>query len=270
MPSMSWEHAAGILWPKLVQAAHSDTLLSYSHLAQFISQPPINVGRALDPIQQYCQDTGLPPLTVLVGDKYEFVPGSGFIGASREHLDEAIQDVRQFDWSSRSNPFLGFEQADSIESLGKRLTEEPSTCGDVYTKIKARGIAQRVFRQALLGAYDGQCAICGLTFEAALEAAHIIPWTETDGALRVDPRNGMLMCALHHSLFDNASITVSRSLKIMYYDPQRNDGEYSDIDQKMVADFHGIEILKPEHVNLRPDPDLLARRNKNLRWRNIP
>ena len=58
---------------------------------------------------------------------------------------------------------------------------------------------QPAFRQALLQAYEGTCAISGCTVEALLEAAHIVPYRgpHTDFV-----ENGLLLRADLHKLFD--------------------------------------------------------------------
>ena len=66
------------------------------------------------------------------------------------------------------------------------------------SQVRARE-RQRAFRQVVLAAQGGRCALCGLDFLVALDAAHVVPKEEegTD-----DPRNGLALCAVHHRLFD--------------------------------------------------------------------
>ena len=58
---------------------------------------------------------------------------------------------------------------------------------------------QHRFRNDLLEMQGSVCAFCDFDVPVALEAAHIVPKQEngTD-----DPRNGLLLCSVHHRIFD--------------------------------------------------------------------
>jgi len=53
--------------------------------------------------------------------------------------------------------------------------KNPEESGEIFRKIKTRGTAQIIFRKTLLKAYNSKCAICGISYQSALQAAHIIP-----------------------------------------------------------------------------------------------
>jgi hypothetical protein len=73
---------------------------------------------------------------------------------------------------------------------------------DARSKIE-RSIVQRrgqpKFRRQLLSAYGGRCAITDCDAEAALEAAHIMPYR---GEHSNNPANGLILRADIHTLFD--------------------------------------------------------------------
>ena len=69
--------------------------------------------------------------------------------------------------------------------------------------VRRRG--QPEFRKALLVAYGGTCAISGCDAEAALEAAHIVPYR---GPQSNSIPNGILLRADLHTLFDLGLIAV--------------------------------------------------------------
>jgi putative restriction endonuclease len=69
--------------------------------------------------------------------------------------------------------------------------------------IRRRG--QPTFRQKLLEAYSGQCAITECSLEGVLEAVHIIPYR---GPQTNYPSNGLLLRADIHILFDLGLIAV--------------------------------------------------------------
>jgi len=65
---------------------------------------------------------------------------------------------------------------------------------------------QPAFRQALLIAYQGKCAISGCNVVEALEAAHITPFR---GVYTNDISNGLLLRADLHTLFDLGLVSVN-------------------------------------------------------------
>lgn len=79
----------------------------------------------------------------------------------------------------QQNPF-GFAQ--EIESLPKMLDEllkNPEVAaGDRYARVRVRGVTQIIFRQLLLRAYNKRCAFSGCAFTDALQAAHIVRWSQ--------------------------------------------------------------------------------------------
>ena len=266
MSEKNWFYAAGIVWPLLVDAASKRAKLSYSEIAPHIGTNPLSVGRALSPIQDYCLDSRLPPLTSIVVGKTTDRPGSGFIAWDVDDIDTAYKLVYDFNWNGIQNPYSGFGPTDTIDTLAEALVAEPDKCRDVYTRVRVRGVAQVVFRKALLEAYGNKCAICGLTFRDALEASHIVPWQSATKAQRLDPRNGILLCSLHHKLFDAGLITVSGSMTIVYYDPIMKDHSYSAIDKSLTVDLHGRMISLPMKKELMPDVALLDVRNSQHGW----
>ena len=84
--------------------------------------------------------------------------------------------------------------------------------GERLTTTRAR-IGQTFFRDALLSAYRGRCCITGLATPELLIASHIVPW-RTDQANRVNPRNGLLLSALHDSAFDSGLITIAEDMTV--------------------------------------------------------
>ena len=57
---------------------------------------------------------------------------------------------------------------DTQAAFAAALVADPDSAGDVYARVKVRGVVQSVFRRALMTAYDEACAFCGLQFHAAL------------------------------------------------------------------------------------------------------
>ena len=75
---------------------------------------------------------------------------------------------------------------------------------DFEAIIRRRG--QPLFRQLLLRAYEGRCAITGCMVLEALEAAHITPYR---GEQTDDVANGLLLRSDIHTLFDLGQLGVN-------------------------------------------------------------
>lgn len=83
---------------------------------------------------------------------------------------------------------------------------------DVLREVTQRR-GQSFFRASVLAAHDGKCCITGITSLPLLRASHIIPWSH-DEALRLDPRNGLCLNALHDAAFDRGLITLSERFEL--------------------------------------------------------
>ena len=77
---------------------------------------------------------------------------------------------------------------------------------------------QQRFRFRVMRRYGGACLLCGVNILELLDAAHIRP-KKSHGS--DDPRNGLLLCSLHHRAFDAEMFGIEpRTLMIRY----RKDG----------------------------------------------
>jgi predicted restriction endonuclease len=109
----------------------------------------------------------------------------------------------------------------------------------------------------LLEAYGYKCAITGFDAEAALEAAHIIPYIKTENN---DPSNGILLRADLHTLFDLNLLAIHPDKMQVLLCPNLLDTEYGAIYEK--------QIYVPNKIGLRPSEELLRQRLKQCSWLN--
>jgi hypothetical protein len=93
---------AAQLWPLLAFAARKQSVLSYKMVEQLTGLPKQGVGEYLGPIQDYCREQNLPPLTSLVIKEDIGVPGSGFTEA--QDVFAAQSRVFVFDWLAHGAP----------------------------------------------------------------------------------------------------------------------------------------------------------------------
>lgn len=81
--------------------------------------------------------------------------------------------------------------------------------------------------------YNGRCAVTNCNVEATLQAAHIIPFSESI-ALRNEPSNGLLLRADIHSLFDKALLSIDpESYRVVLSAKLRNTS-YGSLNGKIV------------------------------------
>lgn len=105
---------------------------------------------------------------------------------------------------------------------------------------------QPKFRQDLIAAYEGKCAISGFDAAEALEAAHIVPFR---GEHTNVARNGLLLRADLHSLFDQGLFRVDPQTFQIILSPQLKASAYQQ--------FAGTKLRLPASQALWPDPEAL-------------
>ncbi|MEH2376068.1 HNH endonuclease [Nostoc sp.] len=119
----------------------------------------------------------------------------------------------------------------------------------------ARRQGQSQFRKSLLDAYYSKCAITNFDAEVALEAAHIIPYIETENN---HPSNGLLLRADLHTLFDLNLIVIDPKTMKVHISPVLKKTEYKTID--------GKEIRVPKDEMCRPNQEFLKQRFEQCKW----
>ena len=261
----NWFHAAGLIWPKMTEAAKARATLRYKELGEVLGIHHRHVNKALGPIQDYCLETKRPPLTALVVNATG-LPGQGFIAWDIDNIDAALDAVYAYNWDAVSNPFGQLGTADSKEALVRRLVRDPDQAEAVYRLVPDRGIVQQLFRAALAEAYGNQCAFCKCSFANALEAAHIVRWKDATAQQKLDVRNGILLCATHHRLFDNALIAPTSKYRVQYYDPNEEDGAYSSADTALSSALHGKRLHLPNDKRLWPSVQFIENRLREDEW----
>lgn len=252
-------------WPVLVGIAKQRKTITYGELGEAIGIHHRAIRYVLGVIQDYCLEEKLPPLTILIING-SGRPGTGFIAYNLQHFERGLEKVWGFDWDSIENPFEFSTSGDSYQTLVSTLSKEPSSSGEIYTRVKNRGIRQLLFRQALLKAYKEQCAFTDISFVSGLEACHIVPWSLASDAERLDVRNGILINSFHHRLFDQGLITISTNHEIIFYDPEQKDGSYSKLDRTLTTKLHGQRMRLPFRRSLRPLPEYISRHHEISAW----
>ncbi|MES2263469.1 MAG: HNH endonuclease signature motif containing protein [Pseudomonadota bacterium] len=265
MTRVNQTERAQLAWQALIEVARHRSTLTYGELGARISVHHRAIRYVLGPIQDYCLESRLPPLTILVVNG-SGRPGTGFIAHDPEDLDGGLEAVWGFNWHAVQNPFDFAAEGLSYRGLIKTLTQNPDEAGTVYAKVKSRGVQQILFRDAVRKAYASRCAFSGTQFPDALDACHIIPWAYATPQQRMDVRNGLLLNPLHHRLFDKAYLTLTTDYRILYWDPKGAAREYSKMEAALTINLHNQPVAVPHLFRLRPLPEYIQRHNKLVDW----
>ena len=120
----------------------------------------------------------------------------------------------------------GWPTNDPLENLGFQIVLKPNreesdqaadirsifqSDSDVTSQLRliTARLGQGAFREALLEIWNGKCAITGCQIKEVLQASHIKPWRISSNLERLDPRNGILLAASVHALFDSYLVSFS-------------------------------------------------------------
>ena len=147
---------------------------------------------------------------------------------------------------------------------GQNVITPPHTAAERHygLRLVQQRLHQASFRQAVLAAYDGRCAISWLAEHQLLDAAHIIS-DKSEPLGQPVVQNGLLLSKIHHTAFDRHLIGidpdyrlhVSRQLLV------KEDGPMLEALKRL----HGGTIRLPDRQKDRPDPDRLALRFEHFR-----
>jgi len=122
------------------------------------------------------------------------------------------------------------------------------------------------FRMEVFRAYHEQCCVCKYDIkmngaDVTLEAAHIKMYS-AGGPDKVN--NGLLLCAIHHRLFDLGAITLNNSMKIWV--SESIDGNWG---EKLKDEFHEKEISYPREDCMLPKPEYIQWHNRCIFKGNV-
>lgn len=112
----------------------------------------------------------------------------------------------------------------SQDKSNEFLTQKPERPTETERSVKVR-LGQRFFRGTILASYRARCCVCDIPIPDLLIASHIIPWKDRED-LRLNPHNGLCLCALHDKAFDKGFMTIDSdytviiSTMIYHYLPQ--------------------------------------------------
>lgn len=110
-------------------------------------------------------------------------------------------------------------------------------------------LQSNAFREALLRAYSGRCAVTGTSWGVVLEAAHINPFKDS---LDNSVRNGLLLRADIHALFDRHILLIEPETRVVHFHPSVTPPD-------PYAELAGRALRPPETEVDQPDERELRR-----------
>ena len=121
---------------------------------------------------------------------------------------------------------------------------------------------QASFREAVITAYNGRCALSGLPEQRLLDAAHIISDRDEHFGQPIIP-NGLPLSKIHHAAFDAHLIGIDPDYRL--HVSERLLGQHDGPLLEALKQLNGGTIHLPDRVKDHPDKDRLALRFERFR-----
>ena len=167
-------------------------------------------------------------------------------------LDEVAAELKLGNAGSRRPGARGGTGVDTVH--GGEADEEsfdPNNEEDTRERTE-RTTTQRdgqpEFRESVIDAYAGKCAITGCSIPDVLEAAHILPYR---GAHTDKISNGLLLRVDLHRLFDRQLLAIDPDTMDVLLAPGIQESEYKK--------WGGRRLRLPENPQVRPNTEALRK-----------
>lgn len=172
---------------------------------------------------------------------------------------QAVFPVFIVGWDARALKVqLAFTASDAdVASIPETVIERRYALRSVKQRLH-----QGEFREAVMTAYNGRCAITRLPESRLLDAAHIVSDADEDLGQPV-VQNGILLSKLHHAAFDRHLIGIDADCRLHVSKQllMQKDGPMLEA----LKTLQGVTLTPPSREQDRPDQDRLAQRFKVFR-----
>jgi putative restriction endonuclease len=159
-------------------------------------------------------------------------------GVSRDGCVRRSDTATEMDFLTRGvDVFIDAQPTPSLTALPSLLDRQRAFV-DI---LRRRG--QHAFREQLMHAYNGRCAISRYDAPDALEAAHIVPYARSG---LTTASNGLLLRADVHTLFDLGLVAVRPDSFQVVLSDRLQGTRYEAL--------QGCSVSQPSEAPLRPDP----------------
>ncbi|MBC7869557.1 MAG: HNH endonuclease, partial [Chitinophagaceae bacterium] len=149
-------------------------------------------------------------------DPYHKARGiKGLANASK--MDKAVWEEARSDWNSfgeESEQLLAEISGEEIDAVSPQVALELITKPtEAERSVKIR-LGQQFFRKTVLADYGYCCCICGMPLHKLLIASLLGPWRDRED-LRLNPHNGLCLCALHDKAFDSGYLSIDEEYRTL-------------------------------------------------------
>ncbi len=193
-------------------------------------------------LSQYYNEFLLSPKELEILNESRVVDASVRRERKNAKLEEdTYDDVSESVSGSKTNTLL----KDVSEQLDETGAFDPMGIADARERVLASIVRRRgqpAFRQGLLGAYNGRCAVSDCDVDAVLDAAHILPYK---GPETNHLGNGLLLRTDIHALFDLKLIAVDVATMTLLVSHELAGTCYDD--------FRGRPISAPRDGDTQPN-----------------
>ncbi len=166
------------------------------------------------------------------------------------HRTETEKEPTSFVLQRRRNSTM-ITSSDTADDNVFDLTSLEDAREKILRSITQRR-GQKPFRNALIAAYGGQCAITGCSILDVLEAAHIHPYLGPDTN---KVTNGLLLRSDIHTLFDCGLVAIDSETMTVLVAPHLKDSEYGVL--------HGTHVHIPQNPAEQPSAEALEMHRKD-------
>jgi putative restriction endonuclease len=187
------------------------------------------------------------------------VPFIYFIGVSPGRY-QAVIPAFIVGWDAKAaNAQVAFS-----DPAAKNLPSPPADATErrYSLRLVQQRLHQASFRDAVIAAYKGRCALSGLPEPLLLDAAHIMPDSDLEFGQPI-VRNGIPLSKIHHAAFDAHLVGVDPDFRI-HVSPKllgQRDGPLLEA----LKQLDGGKLRLPARQQDRPDRDRLAARFEQFR-----
>lgn len=184
-----------------------------------------------------------------------FFPESDWIPQPSDWPARNLTPMR-YDLSKGEGERVWLGCVENAARLGK-IGNDPDTLRFGSPQVFRPRLGQGTFRISVTDAYGRACAVTGEHSLPALDAAHIRSYKE-EGPHEI--RNGILLRADFHRLFDKGYLTVTPSHRLEVSKRLREDFENG----RTYYPFHGAPVAMPADVAFHPAPEFLKWHNTEV------
>jgi putative restriction endonuclease len=196
--------------------------------------------------RHYKNTLGDTPITLILStilpppeNRDSLIPTNAEIQSYSANDEECLED----------DPLQSVENGDAQDEFSAQHVEDERK-KVLRSIIRRQG--QSRFRKALLGAYQGRCAVTGCKVTELLEAAHIHPYR---GEHTNKVNNGLLLRADIHTLFDLGLIGITPDTLRVVVSEKLRGTEYETL--------HNRPLNRPENQEDIPSLEALQWHNEN-------